>query len=195
MARTGPLEVMMALGSYRFALASAAYQELARQAAWRWPTLEPIGTAPLRQFTGPGETSMTLTGLMYPHYKGLLGLPNLLARVPALAGALGAVAGVNSALSRVGLSAGNLLGVGGAWNLEQLRRDADTGRPLLLVDGRGRVWGYWVVLDLQETETHHLADGAALRVAFTARLGFHGEQSDNALAGNVLDGLRGLLGV
>jgi phage protein U len=45
MAGTGPLEMMMALGSYRFALSTAAYQQLSRQAQSRWPTLEPIGAA------------------------------------------------------------------------------------------------------------------------------------------------------
>jgi phage protein U len=195
MAATGPTEVMMALGSYRFALSSAAYQELARQAAWRWPTLEPIGAAPLRQFTGRGNMSMTLTGLLYPHYKGLLGLPNLLARAPGVASALGTAAGINSALARVGLSPVQLAGVSGSWGLEGLRADADTGRALLLVDGRGRNWGYWVVEELQETETHHFADGAPRKLAFTVKLGWYGDEADDAVAGDWLDGVRSLLGI
>ena len=48
------LEVMMALGTYRFSLASAAYDSLSRSAAWRWPAQERIGAHPVRQYVGPG---------------------------------------------------------------------------------------------------------------------------------------------
>jgi phage protein U len=156
------LEVMLALGSYRFSLASAAYEHLTRTASWRWPAQDRLGGHPVRHYVGPGEQSMRLEGTVHPHYKGLLALPNLLARVPALAGALGAVASINSALGRLNLGLPGLSGRSGSWQLEGMRADADSGAPLRLVDGRGRVWGYWVITDLEERESRHLADGAAL---------------------------------
>lgn len=187
----------MALGTYRFSLSSAAYDGLRRSAAWRWPAQDRLGAHPVRQYVGPGEQSITLDGTIHPHYKGLLGLPNLLARVPALSGALGAVASVNSTLSRIGLSIPGTGSSPGAWQLEQMRQDAQSGAPLSLVDGRGRVWGYWVIESLEERESRHMADGAALAVAFSVTLGYYGEDAptgtsaDTSLTGAV----RGLLGI
>ena len=190
------LEVMLALGSYRFSLASAAYDGLRRSASWRWPAQERIGAHPVRQYVGPGEQSISIEGTLHPHYRGLLGLPNLLARVPQLAAGLGAIASANSALTRVGMSVPGTATTG-AWALEGMRADADAGVPLLLVDGRGRVWGYWVILDLEERETRHLADGAALSVAFRASLGYYGEEAPSAISADtsLAGAVRGLLGV
>lgn len=189
------LEVMMGLGSYRFSLSTAAYQELTRQAAWRWPEQERLGAAPVRQSLGRGSTTVTVVGTLYPHYKGLLGLPNLLARVPGLANALGQVASLSSVLSRFGLSPQGLAGVSGSWALQGLLEDADQGKPLLLVDGRGRVWGYWCLLQIQETETHPMADGAALKVDFMAELGFYGDEAPDAIGGSLAGEVRGWLGL
>lgn len=133
------LEVMLALGSYRFSVSTAAYRGLERSASWRWPAQERLGAAPVLQYVGPGEQTIRLDGVIHPHYRGLLGLPNLLARVPPLAGGIGYLGKLNSGLTRLGLG---IPGRTGAWALERLRQDADSGRPLLLVDGRGRVWDY-----------------------------------------------------
>lgn len=189
------LEVMMALGSYRFSLSTAAYERLSRQASWRWPAQDRIGAHPVRQYVGPGEQTIRVDGTIYPHYKGLLGLPNLLLRVPTLSGGLGTVASANSALTRVGVSA---LGErSGSWQLESMRQDADAGQPLSLVDGRGRNWGYWVITDLEETEGRHLADGSALSVAFSATLAYYGETATAGLGADtsLTGALRGLLGI
>ena len=43
-------EVMLALGDYRFSLATAAYQSLRKTAAWRWPGQERISREPALQF-------------------------------------------------------------------------------------------------------------------------------------------------
>lgn len=191
------LEVMMALGTYRFSLGTAAYQGLTRAAAWRWPAQERLGAHPVLQYTGPGEQTIRLDGTIHPHYKGLLGLPNLLARVPMLAAGLGMVASANSALGRLGLSVPGLSGRPGAWQLEGMRADADSGNPLSLVDGRGRIWGYWVITDLQETETRHMADGAALGIDFSVTLTYYGDTAPSGVSADTsLSGaLRGLLGI
>jgi len=191
------LEVMMALGTYRFSLASAPYQSLSRSAAWRWPSQDRLGAHPVRHYTGPGEQSIHLDGTIHPHYKGLLGLPNLMARLPLVPGLLGGVASLNSALTRVGMSVPGLGGRSGSWQLEGMRIDADSGTPLSLVDGRGRNWGYWAITDLEERESRHLADGSALAVDFGITLAYYGETApsgtgaDTSIAGAV----RGLLGI
>lgn len=65
--------VMMALGSFRFSLSTAAYQELTRTNSWRWPTVDRIGARPSSQFVGPGDDSVSMNGRIYPHFKGGLG--------------------------------------------------------------------------------------------------------------------------
>jgi hypothetical protein len=63
-------EVMMALGSYRFSVRTAAFDALRRSSAWRWPAQERIGRAPARQFVGAGDDALEISGVIYPHYAG-----------------------------------------------------------------------------------------------------------------------------
>lgn len=187
------LEVMMALGGYRFSLSTSAYAQLSRHATWRWPMQERLGAHPVSQYVGPGEQTITLEGTVYPHYKGLLALPSLIARIPPLAAGLGHLARIRAILARFGLGGG----ASGEWQLERLRQEAEAGVPLLLVDGRGRVWGYWAVTELQETETRHMADGQALAVDFQATLTYYGEDAPQGQGGDTSLGgaLRDLLGL
>ena len=62
--------VMMALGAFRFGITGGDYQELKRSASYRWPTQERIGRMPASQFVGPGTQTVTLSGVIYPHFKG-----------------------------------------------------------------------------------------------------------------------------
>lgn len=66
---TGPT-VMMQLGEYQFAIAAAAYQELRRTSEWRWPSQDRFGQRPVLQFTGPGEDSISLQGVIFPEWNG-----------------------------------------------------------------------------------------------------------------------------
>lgn len=66
-------ETMMRLGTYRFALDSAAYQELTRQSEYRWARQERIGRNDALQYTGPGAETMEMRGVIYPHFRGGLG--------------------------------------------------------------------------------------------------------------------------
>ncbi|MCL6419412.1 phage tail protein [Aestuariirhabdus haliotis] len=63
-------ETMMALGSYRFSIDSAAYQELKHGQAYRWQAQERLQRRPAMQFLGAGEESIELSGVIYPHFKG-----------------------------------------------------------------------------------------------------------------------------
>lgn len=62
--------VMMRLGAFKFALATAAYQALERDTAWRWPTIASAGNPPRPQFLGKGEDTIRLSGIVYPHFAG-----------------------------------------------------------------------------------------------------------------------------
>ena len=47
-----------------------------------------------------------------------------------------------------------------------MRAHAALGIPLFLTDGPGRVWGQWVIKQIEETSTLFEADGTPRRVEF-----------------------------
>lgn len=61
---------MLALGQYRFGVWNAAYQQLQRQDAWRWSEQKRIGTADALHYTGRTPTSISLTGVIFPTFRG-----------------------------------------------------------------------------------------------------------------------------
>lgn len=61
---------MMALGLFVFALGTVPYQQLQRQTQWRHPSSSRIGRRPARQFVGPGDDTVTLSGTLYPELTG-----------------------------------------------------------------------------------------------------------------------------
>jgi len=63
----------MKLGSFKFSISTAVYQELSRVTEYRWAKAERFGKAPARQFTGLGDDTIDLSGVIYPHWKGGLG--------------------------------------------------------------------------------------------------------------------------
>ena len=128
-------ETMMALGSYRFSLDSAAWQELRRSTAYRWQALGRLQRLPAQQFLGPGSETLELKGVIYPHYRG------------------------------------------GFKQLDAMRAQAGKGEPLLLVDGLGFIWGQWVVLQVDETQSVLLTNGQPRKLEFQLRLARYGEDS------------------
>lgn len=62
--------MMMTLGMFVFGLDTAAYQELQRQTAWRHASQSRIGRRPARQYLGPGDDTITLTGTLLPQFTG-----------------------------------------------------------------------------------------------------------------------------
>jgi len=61
---------MMALGLFVFSLPTAAYQQLQRQRAWQHASHARIGTRAAYQYTGLGEESIRLSGLIAPDITG-----------------------------------------------------------------------------------------------------------------------------
>lgn len=62
--------MMMTFGMFVFGLDTAAYQELQRQATWRHASQSRVGARPARQFVGPGDDIITLTGTLLPQFTG-----------------------------------------------------------------------------------------------------------------------------
>ncbi len=77
--------VMMALGSFRFGISGSGYQTFSRSASWRWEKVDRAGRAPAMQFLGRDADTITLEGVIYPHFKGGLRQVELM-RLAASAG-------------------------------------------------------------------------------------------------------------
>ncbi len=66
----GVPNMMMTLGSYRFSIDTAAYQSKERTTTYRWGKQDRLDHTPVLQFVGPGDDTINLFGVIYPHYKG-----------------------------------------------------------------------------------------------------------------------------
>lgn len=64
------MEAMLMLGPYKFGLDTAAFNELNRNTEWRWPSQDVFDSRPVLQFTGWGDDSITLPGVIFPEYWG-----------------------------------------------------------------------------------------------------------------------------
>ncbi|MDR8014094.1 phage tail protein [Ectopseudomonas guguanensis] len=62
--------MMMALGMFVFGMHTLAYQEFQRQNEWRHNSTSRIGARPARQYTGPGDETITLPGVLLPEIAG-----------------------------------------------------------------------------------------------------------------------------
>ena len=61
---------LLALGPHVFEIAPLNFQEIERSTKTLWPTISRFGGRPGRQFTGYGEDSITITGLLFPDEMG-----------------------------------------------------------------------------------------------------------------------------
>ncbi len=63
----------------------------------------------------------------------------------------------------------------GLKQVEEMRALADLGKPLQLVDGLGRVWGSWVIVEVGDTRSVLMDDGQPRRIGFEMKLKAYGE--------------------
>lgn len=61
---------MARLGGFQFSLDTAAFKELQRASQYRWEIKERINREPALQFVGVGSELVTLSGVIYPHFRG-----------------------------------------------------------------------------------------------------------------------------
>ncbi|MGV6840164.1 MAG: phage tail protein [Planktomarina sp.] len=62
--------VMMALGPFRFGLSNPAFQEFKKSAQYIWEEVDRIGHEPALHFAGPRPQKVTITGEIYPQFRG-----------------------------------------------------------------------------------------------------------------------------
>lgn len=60
----------MRLGPLKFSIDGAAYQQLSRAVSYRWARQERIGANDAMQFTGLGPETISLTGVVFPLFRG-----------------------------------------------------------------------------------------------------------------------------
>lgn len=60
--------MLMSLGQFIFKTSTLAFQEIQRQRAWNYADNSVVFGRPKKQFTGAGEDSVTLPGLIYEEY-------------------------------------------------------------------------------------------------------------------------------
>lgn len=91
---------MMVLGPFRFALTTAAYQKVWRNASFRWQEQDRIGRKPAAQFTGGGLQTLDLEGVVYPHFRGGAGQFELMRRLAGMGEPLPLVSGRGQIMGR-----------------------------------------------------------------------------------------------
>ena len=64
---------------------------------------------------------------------------------------------------------------GGLLQIHTLRAKAGAGKPLLMTDGLGNVWGKWCIKELKETHSDLMTNGAPRHIRFNISLVEYGE--------------------
>lgn len=64
---------------------------------------------------------------------------------------------------------------GGLGQVDAMRDAAAQGKPLLLVDSRGVIWGYWCIEHVRDTQRHFLPGGIPRKIEFTLEMTFYGK--------------------
>ncbi|MCF2135170.1 MULTISPECIES: phage tail protein [Mycetohabitans] len=64
--------MLMSLDQFVFSLSSAPFHELQRRRTWKHRTSSRVGARDARQFTGTGEDTITLNGLVAPEMIGTI---------------------------------------------------------------------------------------------------------------------------
>ena len=119
--------MMLKLGKYVFSIHTAAYQSLTRIYQYRWQRQDRLMREPAYQYLGPGDVTVKIDGVIYPHFKG------------------------------------------GLRQIDWMQLEASQGKPLMLVDGTGRIYGKWCIQEIQETNQRFASFGRPMKIEF--RLG------------------------
>lgn len=69
-ADSGNAPVMLMVGTFKFSLNTAMFQQMQRTSEYRWASIERFGDVDAQQFTGYGDDVITLPGVIYPDFKG-----------------------------------------------------------------------------------------------------------------------------
>lgn len=72
---------------------------------------------------------------------------------------------------------------GGLRQVDAMRVQAGTGVPFMMVDGMGWVWKRWVIVNVSDTKSFFMPDGAPRKIEFTVTLQAYGPDGLGGLGG------------
>ncbi|GAA03240.1 phage tail protein [Photobacterium leiognathi] len=64
-------DIMMTLGTFKFSITTAAYQELVKSYSWEWSEVPLFGQYDQLHFTGPKNPTIKLSGLIYTEFENV----------------------------------------------------------------------------------------------------------------------------
>ncbi|WP_441253579.1 phage tail protein [Bradyrhizobium sp. 613_E4_N2_2] len=67
---SGNAPVLLMLGTFKFSLNTAVFQEMQRRSSYAWGDVERFGKLPALQYMGPDDDAITLPGVVFPDWKG-----------------------------------------------------------------------------------------------------------------------------
>ncbi|WP_294192313.1 phage tail protein [uncultured Sphingomonas sp.] len=120
--------MLLAIGLFVFSIDTLAFDELSRRATWRHASSARIGARDATQFTGPGEETISLPGIVFAEIAD------------------------------------------GEVSVDELRRMASSGDAWSLVDGRGYVYGAFVITTIDDRRSAFWPDGTARQIDFSIEL-------------------------
>lgn len=62
--------MLMGLGQFVFSITTLGFEQLQRKTAWRFAKQDRVGARPVRQFLGPDDDTITLSGLVATELTG-----------------------------------------------------------------------------------------------------------------------------
>lgn len=128
-----PGSIMLGLGrSILFSVSTATWSTLKRTADYRWAKQNRLARSPAMQFVGEDSQTITMSGSIYPYFKG------------------------------------------GFLQVEAMRRLAQMGEPIMVVDISGFVFGYWVIEKVEETRTVPTLNGGSRKIDFNITISKYG---------------------
>lgn len=63
---------------------------------------------------------------------------------------------------------------GGLGQVDRMCAQAEAGDPMMMVDGLGKVWKWWVIVRVDDRRSHMIRDGAARKIEFSMTLKSYG---------------------
>ncbi|AYN30005.1 phage tail protein [Buttiauxella sp. 3AFRM03] len=143
------LPPLMMWGSFIFQLSTLAYSKLTIQDTWSWVSQGLIGKRDKLQYTGKKAPTIKFDCEMYDSFIN----PSLLTK----------------SIEKYGMV--NALSVD---PVEHLRLQGNLQQPFMLVTGSGKVMGYWVLTDINQTMDSFRTSSEARHQVITLTLQFYG---------------------
>ncbi|MEZ2600753.1 phage tail protein [Kluyvera intermedia] len=151
------LPPLLMWGDFIFQLSTLAYSKLTLSDSWNWVSQSRIGKPDLLQYTGKKRPTLKFDSELY-------------------------VAMINPSLLTMALTKYGLINDVSDDPVEQLRLQADSKTPLMLVAGTGKVMGFWVMSELSQVMDEFRPNSQPKHQNINFTLQYYGETLANGQA-------------